>query len=36
VLRDDALKAELAGVREDGRAVAVEVPAIVDPGRGLG
>jgi hypothetical protein len=36
VLRHDALGAELAGMREDGRAVALQVLAILDPGRRLG
>ena len=32
MLRDDALAAELAGMRKDGRPVALEVLAVLDPG----
>jgi hypothetical protein len=36
VLRHDALRTKAAGVREDGRAVALKVLAVLDPGRSLG
>jgi hypothetical protein len=36
VLRDDAFRPELAGMREDRSAVAFEVLAVLDPGRRLG
>jgi hypothetical protein len=36
VLRNDVFVAELAGMGEDGRAVALEVLAELDPGRRLG
>jgi hypothetical protein len=35
VLRNDALNAELAGMREDGRTVALEMLAVLDTGRGF-
>jgi hypothetical protein len=36
VFRDDALRAELAGMGEDRRAIALEVLAVLDPGRSVG
>jgi hypothetical protein len=35
VLRDDAFEAELAGVLEDGQAIALDVLVVVDAGRRL-